>query len=327
MQMQQAACYYTAAGPLPCAYLDGQAQQQSNSLEVWQTSGANQGCHTGWQQQGPTDVLSQQSCATNYMHGQTSVQGNVWNLSRTQKGSRAVQQALDEADDELRAAIANELHGHTWEALRCPHANYALQKCISTMKPHAVQFVVDDLNGRAVEAACHRFGCRVLERLLEHCPAEQVRGLTDEVIANIAKTSRHAYGNYVVQHMLEYGSQDQKDRIVLSMEQDVVAMVSDKHACAVVSKVLCSGEIKARKGLAKAILNVPGLIVSMACDRHGHTAAVRILEIMEGSWQDQARMQLNRATAQMRGTRYGRLVFAQLQQRLATTGMPAVGGG
>ena len=43
--------------------------------------------------------------------------GHVWQLSLRQRGSRAVQEAIELcSSDEEREAIASELAGHIWEA-------------------------------------------------------------------------------------------------------------------------------------------------------------------------------------------------------------------
>ena len=64
--------------------------------------------------------------------------GRVWELSQDSKGCREVQQAIEEASDDVRCSLVAELCGHVLDAMRCPHANHVLQKCITCSRPRKI---------------------------------------------------------------------------------------------------------------------------------------------------------------------------------------------
>merc|ERR1712139_268606 len=92
----------------------------------------------------------------------SKVTGQVWSLAQDAKGSRAVQQALEDAESEsVRGSIARELRGHILDAMQCPHANHVLQKCASILEASSLQFVIDEIAREDAQTICklaqHRY--------------------------------------------------------------------------------------------------------------------------------------------------------------------------
>merc|ERR1712187_676105 len=116
-----------------------------------------------------------------------SASGKVWELSQDRARCHDVQRLLDESNEQVRVAIAEELRGHVWEAMQHPHANYVVQKCIESLRPSASQFIIDEIisNDIVQKASQHKFGCQILQRLLEFCRTDQVNELV-EILLNEA---------------------------------------------------------------------------------------------------------------------------------------------
>jgi len=244
--------------------------------------------------------------------------GHVWDLARQAKGSRQVQEAIDNAPgDDERAAIANELRGHVWQALECRHANHVLQKLISSMRPQEVQFVVDEImsggRGSGVTAARHIFGCRVVERLLEHCQPEQVGSLVEDLLEYGSELCSDQYGNFVVQHVLEYGCDDHKHRMSQIVAEQIVSIPGDYHGCSVVSAALKHSLPDDQVLVARAVLARRGLLTRMACQRHGHDAVMSFLNLVNTRERAEAKRQLRASIVQLRKSRYGRVMVKQLE--------------
>lgn len=245
--------------------------------------------------------------------------GRVWDLARDQRGTRQVQRALETAtNDDERAIVAAELRGHVWEAARCPHANHVIQKCIAVMRPQASKFIIDEFTSRndgpgPSQVARHRYGCRILERLIEHCPGDQLQELMEGLVQEAVNLSKHPYGNFVMQHLLEHGQEAQRHLIATQLQQQAFSVASDSFARAVVSKALLYADAHDKVVLARAILQEPGLIASMARTRHGHTGAKLMLVILQGPDCEEAHRQLSEDVAALRSSRYGRFVAQDLQ--------------
>lgn len=243
------------------------------------------------------------------------VTGRVWRLSQDATGCREVQHALEASTgQDEREAIAGELRGRIAEAARCPHANHVVQKLVVTMRPQSLQFIIDELmaGGGSVQAARHKFGCRILQRLLEHCPPAQVSDLVEAVLAEAVPISRHPYGNYVMQHLLEFGTGEQKHRLAQVLEREMRGLGSDTYGCAVVSSALCHSSHGDQLALARTLLKEPGLLVYMACTRHGHLAVTHALQVLEGQERLEARQHLAAESTALCSSRYGRVVVACL---------------
>merc|ERR1719215_1111840 len=151
--------------------------------------------------------------------------GQVWVLSQDLVGCRQVQEALDAAPShEAREVLAEELHGHVLKAMRCPHANHVLQKCIALLRPDALQFIVDELlarDGLVVQAAKHRYACRIVQHMLSKCPSSQMAELVEVLMRDAVVLACHSIGHYSVQRILDAGTEEQRYRLIRTVERNV----------------------------------------------------------------------------------------------------------
>jgi len=214
-----------------------------------------------------------------------SVAGKVWSLSLHPRGCREVQQALEEASDDKRCALARELQGHIREASRCPHANYVVQKCITIMAPNMLQFIIDEIveTGSLLVIARHKYGCRIIQRLIEHCPGEQMRSLVEILFEEFLDISRHAYGNFVVQNLLQHLAQDQRSRLVELVEKHVLELASHQHGCAVLGAALEHGDLADKCRLAEMVLEDSDQVSFMAGTKHGRSIITNLLHALDGT--------------------------------------------
>jgi len=243
------------------------------------------------------------------------VAGRVWSLSQEAHGCRQVQQALETApSDASREALARELSGHILEACKCPHANHVLQKVILLLPSSSLQFVVDEMMaGQITQIARHKYGCRIIQRLVEQSNPSQVLQLVEKALTDIPSLSRHPYGTYVVQNILQHGSDEHRRQIVKVVVKDIRVLGSEAHGCAVVSAALSHGPDADRAALAQILLREAGLLVFLASSRHGHIAALRALDLLEGSDLTDARSRLHAEAESLRNSRYGRIVVDFLE--------------
>lgn len=280
----------------------------------------------------PIQVPSPQSIASptssamfNGTHPQSNVFGRVWELSRDAKGSRQIQEAINNAvDDDERLVMASQLRGRVWQALDCRNANHVLQKLISSMRPQASTFVIDEIMSRGpgsgAYAAQHCFGCRVVERLLEHCTFEQVGPLVEDLLENGSQLCSHQYGNFVVQHVLEFGSDDHKHRMSQIVAGQIASIPGDYHGCSVVSAALMHSLPDDKIWVARAVLGRRGLLVAMARQRHGHDAVMGLLNMVNTKERADAERQLRASIVQLQKSRYGRVMAKYLESQSSRYG-------
>lgn len=232
-------------------------------------------------------VLSAEPRASDPKFGIDQFPPEVWGcvvpLALDQVGCRVLQSAFDEADSGCRAALANELRGNVCKVLDSPHANHVLQRVVELLAPQSVRFILQELSQGQNPAvlARHRFGCRVLERLIEHFPAPWLSEFLQGVLEDTANLCGNQYGTFVMQHILEHGLPAHKRRIAEALLLDVQWAALDPNAVGVLDSALSYAPLEDQKRLATAILECNGLVHSMACSRRGHSAAVRLLRVLE----------------------------------------------
>merc|ERR1712232_867614 len=101
---------------------------------------------------------------------------------------------------------------------------------MQTMWPKDLQFMVDEIECRGAAGvrtmAKHRYGCRIFQRLLEHCRPPQVQKLVEVLLAEALPLSEHIYGHFVMQHIVEYGTDSQRDRLIVVLEEKASVVCS-----------------------------------------------------------------------------------------------------
>jgi len=247
------------------------------------------------------------------------VPGNAWLLAQSAAGTRRVQEAVEEASEEGRIALLEEFRGHGVKAMRDPHANHVLQQCVRLVEPMALQFLVDELlerEGLAANVARHRYGGRVVQQLLKRCGAEQVSELAEVLMQEATNLACHSFGNFSVQNLLTSGTQEQRRRVARAIAKDAGSLCRSRAGDGVVAVAMEHAEPEDRLLIAHAILAEPGTLVELAQGRHGHGAALRLLQVLDAHESLQAHMILAEAIGTLRASRYGRIVARHMEESM-----------
>lgn len=242
------------------------------------------------------------------------LRGQVWTLAQDQQGCRRVQAALDEAaNEQVREALAFELRGHVWEAAQSPYANFVLQKVVTSLRAESLQFVVDELPPEvAVQAAKHKCGCRIIQRLVEQCTSSQTQPLVEAILADFSAIARSPYGNYVAQHLAEHGPLEQRGRVMELLKADLKRLAAEPFGSASLGGALTRGPPDGQVALARAMVCEPGIIVFLACTRHGSASILRVLEVLQGDDREKAKNLLEADMDSLMASRFGRIVAQAL---------------
>eukprot|EP00443_Scrippsiella_acuminata_P048585 CAMPEP_0115188862 /NCGR_PEP_ID=MMETSP0270-20121206/11227_1 /TAXON_ID=71861 /ORGANISM="Scrippsiella trochoidea, Strain CCMP3099" /LENGTH=372 /DNA_ID=CAMNT_0002602053 /DNA_START=85 /DNA_END=1203 /DNA_ORIENTATION=+ len=261
------------------------------------------------------DALSDTSLSS---HSERSVLGSVWLLSQNAEGTRRVQDALDHASDEMKEAMLQEFHGRAVKAMRDPHANHVLQKCISIMAPNSLQFMVEELlerDGLATAVARHRYGGRIVQQLLKKCSVSQVSALAEALMQESVALAGHSFGNYSVQHLLQNGTEEQQHRLAQTITRNAETICRSRVGDGIVAAAMEHVSSEDKLSIARAVLLQPGLLVELAQGRHGHSAVLRMMQVLDGKESLQAHMSLAMGIATLRVSRYGRIVAKYLEEK------------
>ncbi|CAE7160762.1 pum, partial [Symbiodinium necroappetens] len=263
-----------------------------------------------------SEHASEDSSSTTSDFSESPVLGKVWQLSQRQKGCRKVQEAVDQACNDLRKQIAKELSGHVVAAALSPNANHVLQRLVATLRPHDCQPLIDELlqagAATVLEVARHQYGCRVIQRLLEHCQQEQMEAVANILMSDALPLARHAYGSFVMQQLLRYGSRAQQHILCQSFKASIQELLSHQAASPVIAKALSHSSPEDQVSLARAA--VGRRLADVAITRYGHEAVQRVLQVLVGEDFNAACAALRPRLAALWAARYGRLVVKSVPE-------------
>jgi len=250
-------------------------------------------------------------------HGEGPLSGRVWLLSQDPVGCRQVQAAFDTAaSDEVREALAQELHGRVAKAMRDAHANHVLQKCIATMPPASLQFMVDELlarEGLASQAARHRYACRIVQQLLQKCGADLASSLVEVLLRDAVTLACHTIGNFAIKQLVQWGTEDQRYRLVRMIERNMRTICHSTMGASVVTVAMEHAASEDKVWIARAALQEPELLACLARGRYGDAAVLRMMEVLGSRERAQVCSALKASMAAGGAPKLGRLVAEYLQ--------------
>ena len=251
------------------------------------------------------------------MDAVAELRGQVWNMAQSPHGTWVVQDALDNAPDDVgRIQLVHELKGHVWDALRCPFGNHVLQKCLTVVHAGATQFVLDELlgagHGAILCAAKHQYGCRVLQRILEHLSTHQLTTLVHELVAQSGKLSKHLYGHYVIRSLLEQCPGDAHQIVSLAIGREIESTMRSRYGRAVVADALTFGGEEDQRVLAHTLVVAGSWLhcVGRPGSRYLPTIARRMLLLLPGHQAQAMRDSLMAAECGLKHHRVGRKLLA-----------------
>jgi hypothetical protein len=186
-----------------------------------------------------------------------AISGSVVDLAFDATACRVVQMALETADVDVAASLAQEMTGHIQDAIKCPHANHVVQKLLDNLPADRTTFVVRELLGVAVELSKHRYGCRIVSRAVKiHASSyscSEVETLIAELLPETAELSRHTFAHYVVEAILESGSADHTHEVACALRMDLMRHAKNRSATYVVEKAMFCCDARDQEAIASEL--------------------------------------------------------------------------
>lgn len=247
-----------------------------------------------------------------------AISGSVVDLAFDETACRVVQKALETADVEVAASLAEEMTGHIQDAIKCPHANHVVQKLLDNLPADRTTFVVRELLGSAVELSKHRFGCRIVSRAVKvHASSyscSEVGTLIDELLPETAELSRHTFAHYVVEAILDSGSAAHTHEVACALRMDLMRHAKNRSATYVVEKALFSCDAHDQEAIASELFGNAEALLELTENQFGCHLA-KVLPQLELHFQ-QAQKYLPQATPLLQKSKYGRRVLQEYSQHM-----------
>ncbi|KAF8964702.1 armadillo-type protein [Flammula alnicola] len=164
--------------------------------------------------------------------------GHIVEFSGDQHGSRFIQQQLEEASEEEKETVFNEIVPHkTDELVRDVFGNYVIQKFFEfgtqaqkDTLANAIEYQVDSLSLQI-------YGCRVVQKALEFISAEQQSSIIRRLEYHILPCIKDAHGNHVVQKLIEVVPPERLTFLQL-IGENILELATHPYGCRVLQRCL-----------------------------------------------------------------------------------------
>uniref|UniRef100_A0A183CCZ9 PUM-HD domain-containing protein n=1 Tax=Globodera pallida TaxID=36090 RepID=A0A183CCZ9_GLOPA len=184
-----------------------------------------------------------------------ALRGHVLTLALQIYGSHVIGAALKSVDKALQIEIIEELTPRSC-VIRCikdQYGSHVMKTIIELIEPQRLQFVVDAIlsspSDSVASLSLHECGYRVIQLVLEHCTEHQKRPVLEQLQEKVPSLVTDPYGNYVIQHMIEHGLPEDRERIVRSLQGDILKHIYRKAICNIIEKCLTFGTTEQKNSL------------------------------------------------------------------------------
>lgn len=99
------------------------------------------------------------------------------------------------------------------------------------------------------QLAVNNYGCRVVQRLLRHYNGPLLPLILHELHAASQTLIINQYGNYVTQHIIEFGAPAERNRMIATVQRNLVSYAREKFASNVVEKCILYGTPEDRRNI------------------------------------------------------------------------------
>lgn len=138
--------------------------------------------------------------STNYQLNNTDKY--VCEFSQDRNGSKFIQRKLDEATENRKNKIFEELHANLHALMMHCFANFVVQKFFTIGNFDQRQKLYDHIKAHFLELSLNKYGCRVVQKAIETASSVQFAYLLNQFTQeNIMGLVFDANGNHVVQNI------------------------------------------------------------------------------------------------------------------------------
>ncbi|KAK7357626.1 hypothetical protein VNO80_16921 [Phaseolus coccineus] len=201
------------------------------------------------------------------------LQGHCVLMAKDPRGSRLLQQKIDQATPQENFQIVKELKYHLHELIKHPYGNFVILKLFQSRNISVVQkdtciFLITVNQPKLKDLCIHDLGSRVIQQILEN---EQVLGVIN-LITHAMRCITVALminfnGGYVIQQCLKLFPSEHKNAILEVVAQNCYDIAVNRCGCCNIQKCIQHDDVPAFYDLVdNLILNAEDL----AKDQYGN---------------------------------------------------------
>lgn len=235
-------------------------------------------------------------------------------LCKHKYGNFGVQHICEHGSREQQSQVCEVVFQGFTDLCKHQYGNHVVRLCLargarSPQQPQVARQILQDARGLCK----HPHGNLVVRCLLEQGTPQQRHQLADDILQDSESLLHDTYGNFVIQRVLDGGGcPEQQHQLAMIIREHVQLLCADERAVAVVGKALSCGACKDRVAVARAVLKLEGIAVSMARSRHGHETLKYLLEVPAEKERQMASSMLCDNVRELKRSRYGRDIAEHL---------------
>lgn len=126
----------------------------------------------------------------------------VCEFSQDRDGSKFIQRKLDDATDNRKNKIFEEIHSNLHALMIHRFANFVVQKFFTIGTPHQCSILYKHVKENFVDLSLNKYGCRVVQKAIETATPFQFACLLEQMTErNVMYLVLDANGNHVIQNI------------------------------------------------------------------------------------------------------------------------------
>uniref|UniRef100_A0A914IEE3 PUM-HD domain-containing protein n=1 Tax=Globodera rostochiensis TaxID=31243 RepID=A0A914IEE3_GLORO len=173
---------------------------------------------------------------------------SVASLALHENGNYVIRSVLKHCTEQQKRPVLEQLHEKVPSLVTDKHGNYVIQLVIEHGRSEDRERIVHLLHEKVTSLSVHEYGSRVIERMLKHCTEQQKRPVLEQLLDNVPTLVADKYGNYVIQLVIEHGRPEDRERIVRSLQGDILK-THYKSICSIIKKCLIFGTTEQKNAL------------------------------------------------------------------------------
>merc|ERR1719493_424776 len=203
----------------------------------------------------------------------------VADLATDQNGSRFIQTKLEEASEEEKQAVFDQILPETLRLCTDVFGNYCIQKFFEYGTPEQKQQLSQKIKHRVLPLSLQMYGCRVVQKILESVDSETQKTLISELDGHVLECVKDQNANHVIQKCIEQVSNSENiDFIIKAFYGRVYDLSTHPYGCRVIQRMLehCCPDLKE---LTEPVLDeLMSYAEQLAKDQYGNYVLQHVLQ-------------------------------------------------
>jgi len=185
-----------------------------------------------------------------------------------QNGSRFIQQKLETATAEERAAIGQELVPHGLQLATDVFGNYVMQKLFEFGTEAQRVALAKQIEGHVLSLSLQMYGCRVVQKALEYLPRDHQIALVRELDGEVVRCVKDQNGNHVIQKAVDGLPAEQIEFIFNAFIGQVGHLSAHPYGCRVVQRILLRCQEDDKR--SRLLQELHQITTTLALDQYGN---------------------------------------------------------